>query len=86
MEEHGHVPLPPYVRRADEPSDRERYQTVFALHPGSAAAPTAGLHLTAASLERLRAREVEVTTVTLHVGLGTFRPGDRRKARPAPHA
>jgi len=73
-ERYGHVPLPPYVRRPDEPSDRERYQTVYAQHPGSAAAPTAGLHLTLATLERLRQRGVEFARVTLHVGLGTFRP------------
>lgn len=71
---HGHVPLPPYVRRSDEPSDHERYQTVYAAHPGSAAAPTAGLHLTEAALERLARRRVEFARVTLHVGLGTFRP------------
>jgi S-adenosylmethionine:tRNA ribosyltransferase-isomerase len=71
---HGHVPLPPYVRRPDEVSDQERYQTVFARHDGSAAAPTAGLHVTEAMLGRLRARGVEVGYVTLHVGAGTFRP------------
>jgi len=74
MEAHGHVPLPPYVRRPDDASDRERYQTVFARHSGSAAAPTAGLHLTEAALSRLAARGVEVGYVTLHVGVGTFRP------------
>ncbi|RYE87695.1 MAG: tRNA preQ1(34) S-adenosylmethionine ribosyltransferase-isomerase QueA, partial [Myxococcales bacterium] len=70
----GHMPLPPYVERADDESDRTRYQTVFAQRDGAAAAPTAGLHLSAALLERLRERGVEVATVTLHVGLGTFRP------------
>jgi S-adenosylmethionine:tRNA ribosyltransferase-isomerase len=74
LQRHGHVPLPPYVRRPDEASDRDRYQTVFARLPGSAAAPTAGLHLTRATLGRLRARGVEIARVTLHVGLGTFRP------------
>lgn len=70
----GHVPLPPYVRRADEAADRERYQTVFARTPGAVAAPTAGLHITDAMIERLRARDVEIARVTLHVGLGTFQP------------
>jgi S-adenosylmethionine:tRNA ribosyltransferase-isomerase len=70
----GHVPLPPYMRRSDDVQDVERYQTVFARHEGSVAAPTAGLHLTDAALERLKARGVEVCYLTLHVGLGTFRP------------
>jgi S-adenosylmethionine:tRNA ribosyltransferase-isomerase len=74
LETHGHVPLPPYIHRDDAPSDAERYQTVYARHFGSAAAPTAGLHLTEAMLERLRGRGVEVATLTLHVGLGTFQP------------
>jgi S-adenosylmethionine:tRNA ribosyltransferase-isomerase len=70
----GHVPLPPYIERADEPEDRERYQTIFARDPGSVAAPTAGLHFTPEILEALRARGVALATVTLHVGPGTFRP------------
>jgi S-adenosylmethionine:tRNA ribosyltransferase-isomerase len=70
----GHVPLPPYIRRHDEALDRERYQTVFARQPGSVAAPTAGLHFTPEVLERIRARGVVVTQLTLHVGLGTFQP------------
>ncbi len=74
IETHGHVPLPPYVRRADEADDVARYQTVYAEHLGSVAAPTAGLHLTEDALRRLEARGVEVARVTLHVGLGTFRP------------
>jgi len=74
LERHGHVPLPPYIRRADTDADRERYQTVFSREPGSVAAPTAGLHFTPALLERLAARGVETTTVLLHVGPGTFRP------------
>lgn len=74
IERHGHVPLPPYVRREDEVSDQSRYQTVFAKHAGSVAAPTAGLHLTPAMLERAQARGVELGYVTLHVGAGTFRP------------
>jgi S-adenosylmethionine:tRNA ribosyltransferase-isomerase len=70
----GHVPLPPYIRRGDEPLDRERYQTVFARQRGSVAAPTAGLHFTPEILERIRARGVLITQLTLHVGLGTFQP------------
>ena len=74
QQEHGHVPLPPYMRRDDVPQDQERYQTVFARELGSAAAPTAGLHLTDASLGRLRERGVRIGHLTLHVGAGTFRP------------
>jgi S-adenosylmethionine:tRNA ribosyltransferase-isomerase len=70
----GRMPLPPYLERDDEPADRERYQTVFGDRPGSVAAPTAGLHLTTAVLERLRARGVATASVELRVGLGTFRP------------
>lgn len=70
----GHVPLPPYVERADDAADVERYQTVFAQHDGSVAAPTAGLHLTQDALQRLQRGDVEVARVTLHVGMGTFRP------------
>ena len=70
----GHVPLPPYIRRSDEPTDRERYQTVYAAVRGSIAAPTAGLHLTDAMLTRFRDRGIEVARVTLHVGYGTFQP------------
>ncbi|PYU67803.1 MAG: tRNA preQ1(34) S-adenosylmethionine ribosyltransferase-isomerase QueA [Acidobacteria bacterium] len=70
----GHVPLPPYIERADETSDRERYQTVFAKRPGAIAAPTAGLHFSTEILEEIRARGVEIAELTLHVGLGTFQP------------
>ena len=70
----GHMPLPPYIHRPDTEGDRERYQTVFARVRGSVAAPTAGLHFTADLLDRLEARGVERTTVTLHVGYGTFKP------------
>jgi S-adenosylmethionine:tRNA ribosyltransferase-isomerase len=80
MERAGRMPLPPYVRRErDDPRaalDRERYQTVFARAPGAVAAPTAGLHLTDALFARLAARGVGVARVTLHVGLGTFKPID----------
>lgn len=72
---HGRVPLPPYIRGGrDEPGDRQRYQTLFAEPPGSVAAPTAGLHFTAEVFERLRRRGVSWRDITLHVGLGTFRP------------
>jgi len=70
----GHMPLPPYIRRADAPRDIERYQTVYAQQAGSAAAPTAGLHFGPGLLGRLAARGVELAFVTLHVGPGTFRP------------
>ncbi|MCP4677134.1 MAG: tRNA preQ1(34) S-adenosylmethionine ribosyltransferase-isomerase QueA [Deltaproteobacteria bacterium] len=70
----GEVPLPPYIRRAPVAEDVERYQTVYARHDGSVAAPTAGLHFTDALIERIAARGVEMVYVTLHVGPGTFRP------------
>lgn len=72
LERHGHVPLPPYIERADEPFDRERYQTVWARRDGAVAAPTAGLHFDQALLERLRERGIEFGYVTLHVGSGTY--------------
>ena len=74
IERIGHMPLPPYIRRADEPADRDRYQTVFAKEPGAVAAPTAGLHFTQAILETLRAHGLEIREITLAVGLGTFQP------------
>jgi S-adenosylmethionine:tRNA ribosyltransferase-isomerase len=70
----GHVPLPPYIKRADEARDRERYQTVFAREKGSVAAPTAGLHFTGEVLDGCRRAGADVAYVTLHVGLGTFQP------------
>jgi S-adenosylmethionine:tRNA ribosyltransferase-isomerase len=70
----GHVPLPPYIKRADEARDRDRYQTVYAQHRGSIAAPTAGLHFTPELLESLAEAGVERTEITLHVGYGTFQP------------
>jgi S-adenosylmethionine:tRNA ribosyltransferase-isomerase len=70
----GHIPLPPYIHRDDADADRERYQTVFAHERGSVAAPTAGLHFTPSALTDLANRGVEITRVTLHVGLGTFAP------------
>lgn len=74
LERHGHVPLPPYLEREDEPLDRERYQTVYARVPGSVAAPTAGLHFTPELLGAIEAKGVHRAAVTLDVGLGTFRP------------
>ena len=76
IESHGEVPLPPYIDRPGEASDRERYQTVYARERGSVAAPTAGLHFTAGLLEKVEALGVSVVRVTLHVGVGTFRPVD----------
>ncbi len=74
--EHGEMPLPPYIRkrRDHRPDDRHRYQTVYARHPGSVAAPTAGLHLTEDLVRRLGQGGVRIAFVTLHVGIGTFRP------------
>ena len=69
----GHTPLPPYIRREDTEADRDRYQTVFARHRGAVAAPTAGLHFTPELTARLAGQGVRTATVTLHVGLGTFR-------------
>lgn len=74
LERYGHMPLPPYIERADAASDRERYQTVYARAPGAVAAPTAGLHFDTALLEALQARGIELAQVTLHVGAGTFQP------------
>jgi S-adenosylmethionine:tRNA ribosyltransferase-isomerase len=75
----GHVPLPPYIKRADTAEDRERYQTVFAREVGSVAAPTAGLHFTPEILDACRQAGAEIAYVTLHVGLGTFQPIRREK-------
>src|SRR5450759_469014 len=74
IEAHGHVPLPPYIARADAADDAERYQTVYARQSGSVAAPTAGLHFTPGLLETLEAGGVERAEVLLHVGAGTFKP------------
>jgi S-adenosylmethionine:tRNA ribosyltransferase-isomerase len=70
----GHIPLPPYIKREDEPLDRERYQTVYARQGSAVAAPTAGLHFTPEILGRLRERGIEIVEITLDVGLGTFEP------------
>lgn len=74
LEELGHVPLPPYIQRDDTASDRERYQTVYARHPGAVAAPTAGLHFTEDLLRAISARNIRTAFLTLHVGAGTFQP------------
>lgn len=74
IEKLGHVPLPPYIDRPDEESDRDRYQTVFARQPGAVATPTAGLHFTPEILQRIRECGCEICEVTLDVGLGTFQP------------
>lgn len=76
----GHVPLPPYIGRPDEPADRERYQTVYARRRGAVAAPTAGLHFTPAVLEELDRRGIRRASLTLHVGPGTFRPVTAERA------
>lgn len=74
VERLGHVPLPPYIKRSDEPSDRENYQTVYALEPGSVAAPTAGLHFDEKLLKALQQRGIRSCSLILHVGMGTFKP------------
>jgi S-adenosylmethionine:tRNA ribosyltransferase-isomerase len=74
IERLGHIPLPPYIARGDEPADRERYQTIFAERPGAVAAPTAGLHFSPAILDQIKQRGVEIIAITLDVGLGTFQP------------
>ncbi|MDH4037027.1 MAG: tRNA preQ1(34) S-adenosylmethionine ribosyltransferase-isomerase QueA [Candidatus Krumholzibacteria bacterium] len=76
LDAHGHVPLPPYIRRGDEGADRDRYQTVYAKEPGSVAAPTAGLHFNDLMLRRVLDMGVDVQTLVLHVGPGTFQPLD----------
>jgi S-adenosylmethionine:tRNA ribosyltransferase-isomerase len=74
LEKLGHMPLPSYIERSDTHEDRERYQTVYARHPGAVAAPTAGLHFDQALLDEIESRGVQRTEVTLHVGAGTFQP------------
>jgi S-adenosylmethionine:tRNA ribosyltransferase-isomerase len=74
LHQHGHMPLPPYIDRPDEESDKERYQTVYAEKEGAVAAPTAGLHFTDEILAQLSAKGVQTAFVTLHVGAGTFQP------------
>lgn len=74
LEREGHIPLPPYLQRADDVNDRERYQTVFSKNPGAVAAPTAGLHFTQELLTELEAKGINLAYLTLHTGLGTFQP------------
>jgi S-adenosylmethionine:tRNA ribosyltransferase-isomerase len=74
MQQHGHLPLPPYISREDNEIDQERYQTVYAQHVGAVAAPTAGLHFDQAMLDTLQAQGIQKAEVTLHVGAGTFQP------------
>jgi S-adenosylmethionine:tRNA ribosyltransferase-isomerase len=74
IEQYGHVPLPPYIHRSDEPADTERYQTVYARESGSVAAPTAGLHFTQELLDKLAMKGVARANIVLHVGAGTFKP------------
>ena len=74
FERNGHIPLPPYIRREDDDTDSERYQTIYAKETGSSACPTAGLHFTEPVLTRLREKGVDLAWLTLHVGLGTFLP------------
>jgi len=81
LDQYGHIPLPPYIKRDDEAEDSERYQTVYARNTGSSAAPTAGLHFTDEILSRLDRRGIERVFITLHVGLGTFMPVRTRRIR-----
>ena len=74
LEAHGHVPLPPYIKRADTPPDQSRYQTIYARSPGAVAAPTAGLHFDSDVMARIEASDVATAFVTLHIGAGTFQP------------
>ena len=83
LQRHGHVPLPPYIRRGDRPADREDYQTIFARHSGAVAAPTAGLHFQEALLRALEEKGVGVSRITLHVGAGTFKPVGKEQLRRA---
>jgi S-adenosylmethionine:tRNA ribosyltransferase-isomerase len=74
LKQYGHIPLPPYIERADDDLDVERYQTVYAQNPGAVAAPTAGLHFDQALITELENKGVETAHITLHVGAGTFQP------------
>lgn len=74
LDQYGHMPLPPYISRSDEIEDQQRYQTVYAKHPGAVAAPTAGLHFDQSMLDQLAHKGVQSAFVTLHVGAGTFQP------------
>lgn len=74
FEQHGHVPLPPYIKRSDEPDDKDTYQTVYSKVEGSAAAPTAGLHFSKAIIDQMKHKGAQFIDIVLHVGLGTFEP------------
>ena len=74
MENYGHIPLPPYIKREDKDLDKERYQTVYSKPPGSVAAPTAGLHFTETLLDQIKIKGTQTAYITLHVGSGTFKP------------
>lgn len=74
LESYGHMPLPPYIEREDDNDDQQRYQTVYAQHPGAVAAPTAGLHFDELILQKIQAKGIKSAFVTLHVGAGTFQP------------
>ena len=74
LQAHGHVPLPPYIKRVDEAADHERYQTIYARVPGAVAAPTAGLHFDEDIMVQLARRNIDTAFITLHVGAGTFQP------------
>ena len=74
LQEHGHMPLPPYMGRDDDEQDRQDYQTIYAAEDGAVAAPTAGLHFTSDLMDRLKAKGIATSFITLHVGLGTFQP------------
>lgn len=74
LTQHGHIPLPPYIQRAADPADAERYQTIYSTNPGAVAAPTAGLHFDQQLFDRLELQGVDTATITLHVGAGTFQP------------
>ncbi len=74
IKKYGHIPLPPYIEREDEEKDKDYYQTVFAEKEGAVASPTAGLHFTSELLEKIKKKGINITYITLHVGLGTFRP------------
>ncbi len=74
LELFGHIPIPPYLNRSDESIDQQRYQTIYSQHRGSVAAPTAGLHITPVIIEKLESKNIKFSTITLHVGAGTFKP------------
>ncbi|MBT4838733.1 MAG: tRNA preQ1(34) S-adenosylmethionine ribosyltransferase-isomerase QueA [Methylococcales bacterium] len=74
LEKVGHIPLPPYIKREDQEQDKQRYQTVYAEHPGAVAAPTAGLHFDQELINKIQQQGIKTTHITLHVGAGTFQP------------